>query len=53
MTRAADLETVNDEILQWNDTGRERGQRHWEGTGRARGRKRRQVIPAYSSDGED
>lgn len=51
MTRA-DLEIVNDEITQWSDTGRERMQRHWEGTGKARGRKRKQVIPACSADGE-
>jgi len=33
MTRA-DLEIVNDEIGQWNDTARERMQSHWEGSGR-------------------
>lgn len=52
MTRA-DLEIVNDEIGQWSDTGRERMAACWNRSGKARGRKRRQVIPAYSSDGED
>lgn len=47
-----DLEIVNDEITQWNVTGRERMQDHYNGTGKARGRKRRQVIPAFSSDGD-
>jgi hypothetical protein len=51
MTRA-DLDQVNDEVCQWNDTGRERMQNHYNGTGKARGRRRRQIIPAYSSDGE-
>lgn len=48
MTRATDLEIVNDQISQWNDTSRERMQNHYNGTGKARGRKRRQVIPACS-----
>ena len=48
MTRAADIEIVNDQIGQWNDTSRERMQTHWTGTGKARGRKRRQVVPACS-----
>ena len=48
MTRAADLEIVNDQISQWGDGPRERMQRHWEGTGKSRGRKRRQVVPACS-----
>jgi len=52
MTRA-DLEIVNDEISQWSDTGRERMGNHWNRSGKARGRKRRQVIPACSADGED
>jgi len=52
MTRP-DLEIVNDEISQWSDTGRERMQNHYNGTGKARGRRRRQVIPACSADGED
>ena len=49
----ADLEIVNDEISQWSDTGRERMGNHWYRSGKARGRKRRQVIPACSADGED
>lgn len=53
MTRAADLEIVNDRIGQWNDTSRERMQNHWTGTGKARGRKRRQVVPACSDPSMD
>jgi hypothetical protein len=41
-----------DEGGQWTDGGRERYQNHYAGTGQARGRKRRQVVPACSSDGE-
>lgn len=52
MSRAADLEIVNDEIGQWSDTSRERMQNHWTGSGKARGRRRRQVIPACSADGD-
>jgi hypothetical protein len=47
-----DIERGYDEAGQFTDAGRERYQRHWEGTGKARGRKRRQVIPACSADGE-
>jgi hypothetical protein len=51
MTRPADLEIVNDQVSQWNDTGRERMQNHYNGTGKARGRRRRQVVPACSDPG--
>lgn len=53
MTRPADLEIVNDEIGQWSDTSRERMGDHWNRSGKARGRRRRQVVPAYSSDGDE
>ena len=52
MTRAADLEIVNDQVSQWTGTGRERMQAHWQRSGKARGRRRRQVVPACSADGE-
>lgn len=51
MTR--DLEILYDESGQWNDTGRERFGNHWNRSGKARGRKRKQVIPACSADGDD
>jgi hypothetical protein len=47
-----DPERGYDEAGQFSDAGRERYQNHWNGTGSARGRKRRQVVPAFSSDGE-
>jgi len=52
MPRAADLDVVYDERGQWDETARERFQNHWQGSGKARGRRRRPVIPAFSSDGD-
>jgi hypothetical protein len=42
-----------DEGGQWSDEGRERYQRHYARTGKVNGRRKKPVIPAYSSDGED
>jgi hypothetical protein len=50
MTR--DIDHAYDEGGQWMDGGRERYQNHYAGTGQAKGRKRRQVVPACSADGE-
>ena len=52
MTRA-DLDAAYDRSGQWSDTGRERFGDHWNRSGKTRGRKRRQIVPVYSSDGED
>lgn len=52
MTRA-DLEYEYDRSGQWSDTSRERFAAAYARSGKARGRKRRQVIPACSADGED
>lgn len=48
MTRAADLEIVNDEVCQWTGSGRERMQDHYNRTGSNRGRGRRRAVPACS-----
>lgn len=48
-----DLDRAFDEGGQWTGPGRERYQEHYNRTGKAKGRKRRQIIPAFSSDGED
>ena len=50
MTR--DIDHAYDEAGQWTGPGRERYQIHYAGTGKAKGRKRRQVIPACSADGD-
>ncbi len=48
-----DIDHAYDEGGQWSDTGRQRYQNHWNNSGSAKGRRRRQVIPAYSDDGEE
>lgn len=50
--RDADLEIANDELMQWSDTGRERYTTLSNAPGKRKYR-RRQVIPAYSNDGEE
>lgn len=58
MTRSlttSDLEIADDEIMQWSAPGRERSEALSGSPGRARPgkrRRRRQVIPAWSGDGE-
>lgn len=52
MRSGQDIEMIYDERGQWDETARERFQNHWNGSGKARGRKRRQVIPACSADGD-
>jgi hypothetical protein len=52
MRPGQDIERVFDERGQWDDTARERFQTHYTRTGKAQGRRRRPVIPAYSSDGD-
>lgn len=49
----ADLEKAYDERGQWTDTGRERFAACWNRSGKARGRRRRQVVPACSADGDE
>jgi len=48
-----DIDHAFDEGGQWTAPGRERYERAWERSGSAKGRRRRQVIPAYSNDGEE
>jgi hypothetical protein len=48
-----DIDHAYDISGQWTGAGRERYQEHYAGTGKAKGRKRRQVIPACSADGDD
>lgn len=51
--RDTDLEIANDELMQWSDTGRERYTALSDAPRGGRRRyRRRQVIPAYSNDGE-
>ena len=53
MIRESDLETANDEEMQWSAPGRERYEALSGSPGGGKRKyRRRPVIPAYSSDGE-
>lgn len=52
MRSGKDIELIYDERGQWDETARERFQAHYARTGKAKGRRRRAVIPAFSSDGD-